>query len=204
MLLIFTVYKEDVLGLCEVSQSQTPPDPSSQGWKSVIILVPVRLGGEALNPSYIECVKVSQTPQQYRRFSKNPLPSVPELTFKPIFSSRTSYSWTVVSESSGGNPNILSISSASKVRTERTRNTVIHFTCIVIWRLLKKHLWRIHNVPQTAFPLLLPFFLLALTQAIKYRSHEKKCGSVFWKNGDSSTPAGGATECVWVQLLKKT
>uniref|UniRef100_A0A673D1G0 Cysteine protease n=1 Tax=Sphaeramia orbicularis TaxID=375764 RepID=A0A673D1G0_9TELE len=52
-----TVYKEDVVHLCDLSLSQTPPDPSNQAWKSVIILVPVRLGGEALNPSYIECVK---------------------------------------------------------------------------------------------------------------------------------------------------
>lgn len=52
-----TVYKGDVAHMCDLSQSQTTHDPSNHSWKSVIILVPVRLGGEALNPSYIECVK---------------------------------------------------------------------------------------------------------------------------------------------------
>ncbi|XP_062865437.1 cysteine protease atg4da [Trichomycterus rosablanca] len=48
-----TVYKEDVVQLCEQSSSDT----SNSGWKSVMILVPVRLGGDSLNPSYTECVK---------------------------------------------------------------------------------------------------------------------------------------------------
>lgn len=55
-------------------------------------------------------------------FLKNPLPSVPEVTFQTIvFSSRTSYSWTVVSESSGGNRNIPFILLASKVRTKKIK-----------------------------------------------------------------------------------
>ncbi|XP_054891546.1 cysteine protease atg4da-like [Poeciliopsis prolifica] len=44
-----TIYLQDVRGLCE--------RPLHQSWKSVIVLVPVRLGGQELNPSYITCIK---------------------------------------------------------------------------------------------------------------------------------------------------
>ncbi|XP_063326552.1 cysteine protease atg4da-like isoform X2 [Pelmatolapia mariae] len=44
-----TIYLQDVRKLCE--------RPIPQHWKSVLILVPVRLGGQDLNPSYITSVK---------------------------------------------------------------------------------------------------------------------------------------------------
>ncbi|XP_028310199.1 cysteine protease ATG4D-like [Gouania willdenowi] len=44
-----TIYLQDVMKMCE--------RPLPMAWKSLIILVPVRLGGQDLNPSYITCVK---------------------------------------------------------------------------------------------------------------------------------------------------
>lgn len=48
-----TIYKEDVSRLCEWPSA----DGAATSWKSLILLVPVRLGGQELNTNYINCVK---------------------------------------------------------------------------------------------------------------------------------------------------
>ncbi|KAK7167036.1 hypothetical protein R3I94_001440 [Phoxinus phoxinus] len=49
-----TVYIGDVLTLCGTSRVD---QSVRSGWKSLVLLVPVRLGSDVLNPTYIHCVK---------------------------------------------------------------------------------------------------------------------------------------------------
>ncbi|XP_048056047.1 LOW QUALITY PROTEIN: cysteine protease atg4da [Megalobrama amblycephala] len=49
-----TVYIGDVLNLCGTSHTDLS---ARSGWKSLVLLVPVRLGSDTLNPAYTRCVK---------------------------------------------------------------------------------------------------------------------------------------------------
>nr|XP_056703778.1 cysteine protease ATG4D [Euleptes europaea] len=51
-----TVYKGDVENLASRNQGRAAWDSCAE-WSAVIILVPMRLGGENLNPAYVDCVK---------------------------------------------------------------------------------------------------------------------------------------------------
>lgn len=55
-----TIYKDDVTRLCKECGSCNK-QCSEDHWRSLIILVPVRLGGENLNPIYKPCVKALLT-----------------------------------------------------------------------------------------------------------------------------------------------
>ncbi|KAM9263955.1 LOW QUALITY PROTEIN: cysteine protease ATG4D [Morus bassanus] len=50
-----TVYKGDVAGLVRGDADRSAPEAGQR--RAVVVLVPVRLGGENLNPVYVDCVK---------------------------------------------------------------------------------------------------------------------------------------------------
>jgi cysteine protease ATG4 len=60
MYFFVSVYIQDIVDLCDVSQSQPPATTnllySSPSWKAVILLVPVRLGAEKINSIYGSCL----------------------------------------------------------------------------------------------------------------------------------------------------
>lgn len=51
-----TVYKGDIVKMCERPRPESPR-AREVPWKALILLVPVRLGSDTLNPAYTECVK---------------------------------------------------------------------------------------------------------------------------------------------------
>lgn len=53
------VYKDDVINLATQCRNCTNNDCKDKLWRAVLVLVPVRLGGEGLNPIYAPCIKVS-------------------------------------------------------------------------------------------------------------------------------------------------
>ena len=62
------VYKDDVINLATECRSCLNKDCKDRMWRGVLILVPVRLGGEGLNPIYIPCIKVRILPFPFHYF----------------------------------------------------------------------------------------------------------------------------------------
>ena len=57
--IFISVYKKDVIKLCTQCKSCVNPKCNDKFYRSVLILVPVRLGSEGLNTIYIPCLQVS-------------------------------------------------------------------------------------------------------------------------------------------------
>lgn len=57
--IFISVYKKDVIKLCTQCKNCVNPKCNDKFYRSVLILVPVRLGSEGLNTIYIPCLQVS-------------------------------------------------------------------------------------------------------------------------------------------------
>ena len=52
-----TIYKQDVVRVCTRCKNCQNPTCQDKFWRSVLILVPIRLGADSLNPIYIPCLE---------------------------------------------------------------------------------------------------------------------------------------------------